>query len=198
MLHKARWDLPNNGINSTSWECACSTTWNSRSRPATNRVSARTPSRNSPWCSSKSNLLRIVWPFLPSTRVLYFRHFDKEKNGRLNHQEFKSCLRALGYDLPMVEEGQVDPEFETILGNSCLIKHERNILFNTEIGFFNWQISWIPTAMVTYPCKSTWPLWSAKKRKTFRVPRKSKTPSEPLPAAKDLTLPKRNFMPYVA
>jgi len=45
-----------------------------------------------------------------------FRHFDKEKTGRLNHQEFKSCLRALGYDLPMVEEGQVDPEFETIVG----------------------------------------------------------------------------------
>lgn len=43
------------------------------------------------------------------------RHFDKEKNGRLNHQEFKSCLRALGYDLPMVEEGQVDPEFEQIV-----------------------------------------------------------------------------------
>ena len=43
------------------------------------------------------------------------RHFDKDKSGRLNHQEFKSCLRALGYDLPMVEEGQVDPEFEAIL-----------------------------------------------------------------------------------
>ncbi|KAG7254325.1 hypothetical protein CRUP_037915 [Coryphaenoides rupestris] len=27
--------------------------------------------------------------------------FDKEKSGRLNHQEFKSCLRSLGYDLPM-------------------------------------------------------------------------------------------------
>lgn len=43
------------------------------------------------------------------------RHFDKDKSGKLNHQEFKSCLRALGYDLPMVEEGQRDPEFETIL-----------------------------------------------------------------------------------
>uniref|UniRef100_A0A4D5R8U1 Spectrin alpha chain n=2 Tax=Scolopendra TaxID=41364 RepID=A0A4D5R8U1_SCOVI len=46
---------------------------------------------------------------------MMFKHFDKEKAGRLNHQEFKSCLRALGYDLPMVEEGQPDPEFETIL-----------------------------------------------------------------------------------
>lgn len=44
-----------------------------------------------------------------------FRHFDKEKSGRLNHQEFKSCLRSLGYDLPMVEEGEPDPEFEAIL-----------------------------------------------------------------------------------
>uniref|UniRef100_A0A8C0M902 Spectrin alpha chain, non-erythrocytic 1 n=1 Tax=Canis lupus familiaris TaxID=9615 RepID=A0A8C0M902_CANLF len=42
-------------------------------------------------------------------------HFDKDKSGRLNHQEFKSCLRSLGYDLPMVEEGEPDPEFEAIL-----------------------------------------------------------------------------------
>lgn len=47
---------------------------------------------------------------------MMFKHFDKDKSGRLNHQEFKSCLRALGYDLPMVEEGQPDPEFENILG----------------------------------------------------------------------------------
>ena len=43
------------------------------------------------------------------------RHFDKDKSGKLDHQEFKSCLRALGYDLPMVEEGQTDPEFQAIL-----------------------------------------------------------------------------------
>lgn len=47
---------------------------------------------------------------------MMFKHFDKDKSGRLNHHEFKSCLRALGYDLPMVEEGQPDPEFEAILG----------------------------------------------------------------------------------
>ncbi|XP_032521109.1 spectrin alpha chain isoform X1 [Danaus plexippus] len=46
---------------------------------------------------------------------MMFKHFDKERSGRLNHHEFKSCLRALGYDLPMVEEGQPDPEFEAIL-----------------------------------------------------------------------------------
>ncbi|KAK7794241.1 hypothetical protein R5R35_012555 [Gryllus longicercus] len=46
---------------------------------------------------------------------MMFKHFDKDRSGRLNHQEFKSCLRALGYDLPMVEEGQPDPEFEAIL-----------------------------------------------------------------------------------
>lgn len=45
----------------------------------------------------------------------FSRHFDKDKSGRLNHQEFKSCLRSLGYDLPMVEEGEPDPEFESIL-----------------------------------------------------------------------------------
>uniref|UniRef100_A0A8R1DU58 Spectrin alpha chain n=1 Tax=Caenorhabditis japonica TaxID=281687 RepID=A0A8R1DU58_CAEJA len=44
-----------------------------------------------------------------------FKHFDKDKSGRLDHQQFKSCLRALGYDLPMVEEGQPEPEFQKIL-----------------------------------------------------------------------------------
>lgn len=46
---------------------------------------------------------------------MMFRHFDKDKCGRLNHNEFKSCLRALGYDLPMVEDGEPEPEFEAIL-----------------------------------------------------------------------------------
>jgi len=46
---------------------------------------------------------------------MMFKHFDKDKSGKLDHQEFKSCLRALGYDLPMVEEGQIDPEFMAIL-----------------------------------------------------------------------------------
>lgn len=50
---------------------------------------------------------------------MMFKHFDKDKSGRLNQHEFKSCLRALGYDLPMVEEGQPDPEFEAILGKNC-------------------------------------------------------------------------------
>ncbi|KJH49812.1 spectrin repeat-containing domain protein [Dictyocaulus viviparus] len=46
---------------------------------------------------------------------MMFKHFDKEKCGRLDHQQFKSCLRALGYDLPMVDEGQPEPEFNRIL-----------------------------------------------------------------------------------
>merc|ERR1719210_334613 len=46
---------------------------------------------------------------------MMFRHFDKDKIGRLDHDQFKSCLRALGYDLPMVEEGESEPEFEQIL-----------------------------------------------------------------------------------
>merc|ERR1711881_593992 len=37
---------------------------------------------------------------------MMFRHFDKDKTGRLDHQQFKSCLRALGYDLPVVEADQ--------------------------------------------------------------------------------------------
>uniref|UniRef100_A0A2A6CFM8 Spc-1 n=1 Tax=Pristionchus pacificus TaxID=54126 RepID=A0A2A6CFM8_PRIPA len=46
---------------------------------------------------------------------MMFKHFDKEKAGRLDHAQFKSCLRALGYDLPMVDEGQPEPEFNRIL-----------------------------------------------------------------------------------
>ncbi|CAI5455840.1 unnamed protein product [Caenorhabditis angaria] len=46
---------------------------------------------------------------------MMFKHFDKDKTGRLDHQQFKSCLRALGYDLPMVDEGQPEPEFQRIL-----------------------------------------------------------------------------------
>lgn len=46
---------------------------------------------------------------------MMFRHFDRENSGKLDHDRFKSCLRALGYDLPMVEEGQRDDVFESIL-----------------------------------------------------------------------------------
>ncbi len=46
---------------------------------------------------------------------MMFKHFDREKTGKLDHDQFKSCLRALGYDLPMVEEGQRDVIFESIL-----------------------------------------------------------------------------------
>jgi spectrin alpha len=48
---------------------------------------------------------------------IMFKYFDKDNSGRLNHSEFKNCLRALGYDLPMVEENQSDPEFEAILNS---------------------------------------------------------------------------------
>jgi len=47
---------------------------------------------------------------------MMFRHFDKDKSGKLSHDEFKSCLRALGYDLPVAEEeGEEEPEFDAIL-----------------------------------------------------------------------------------
>jgi spectrin alpha len=46
---------------------------------------------------------------------MMFKHFDREKSGRLDHDQFKSCLRALGYDLPMVEPGEKDVIFESIL-----------------------------------------------------------------------------------
>ena len=43
------------------------------------------------------------------------RHFDKDQSGMLNHAEFKACLRSLGYDLPIVDDGEMDPQFEDIL-----------------------------------------------------------------------------------
>jgi spectrin alpha len=46
---------------------------------------------------------------------MMFKHFDKAKTGRLQHQDFKSCLRALGYDLPTVDDNQRDEQFESIL-----------------------------------------------------------------------------------
>jgi len=47
--------------------------------------------------------------------TIMFKHFDKDKTGFLDHKEFKSCLRSLGYDLPVVEEGEEDTEFLNIL-----------------------------------------------------------------------------------
>merc|ERR1712244_73145 len=40
---------------------------------------------------------------------------DFDALAQLDHNAFKSCLRALGYDLPMVEDGEPEPEFEAIL-----------------------------------------------------------------------------------
>ena len=44
-----------------------------------------------------------------------FEFFDKTKKGTLDHLEFKSALRGLGFNLPVVVEGQKDEEFEQIL-----------------------------------------------------------------------------------
>ena len=43
-----------------------------------------------------------------------FRHFDVEKRARLTHEEFKMCLRALGYEMGS-SEAAIDAEFERIL-----------------------------------------------------------------------------------
>ncbi|XP_046912675.2 spectrin alpha chain isoform X2 [Dermatophagoides farinae] len=47
--------------------------------------------------------------------TMMFKHFDKERVGKLNHKDFKSCMRALGYDLPLMDEGEQDSEFDEIL-----------------------------------------------------------------------------------
>lgn len=68
---------------------------------------------------------------------MMFKHFDKDKSGRLNQQEFKSCLRALGYDLPMVEEGQPDPEFEHILGKDFSYIQKLLVMYASLILYYN-------------------------------------------------------------
>lgn len=72
-----------------------------------------------------------------------FRHFDKDKSGRLNHQEFKSCLRSLGYDLPMVEEGEPDPEFESILDTVDPNRYVGQTFLYCKIrGGIGWGVGW--------------------------------------------------------
>ena len=59
----------------------------------------------------------IIVSLLHVNSMLLFccRHFDKDHSGKLEHQEFKSCLRSLGYDIALIESGETDPEFEAIL-----------------------------------------------------------------------------------
>jgi len=44
-----------------------------------------------------------------------FDHFDRNKSRTLDYVEFKSCLRALGHNLPIVPEGTRDEHFEAIV-----------------------------------------------------------------------------------
>lgn len=83
---------------------------------------------------------------------MMFKHFDKERSGRLDKTEFKSCLRALGYDLPMVEEGQPDPEFEAILG----ILFVKLIICAVVFNLLVFQMWWTQIVMVMYLFRSTW------------------------------------------
>ena len=43
-----------------------------------------------------------------------FRHFDKDRSGKLDYQELKSCLRSQSFIFPVLEDGQTDPEFDKI------------------------------------------------------------------------------------
>ena len=60
------------------------------------------------------------------------RHFDKDRNGKLEHQEFKSCLRSLGYDLALLESGETDPEFEAVLD---LVDPNRHVLSASPLTY---------------------------------------------------------------
>ncbi|KAF4021176.1 hypothetical protein G4228_013314 [Cervus hanglu yarkandensis] len=66
-----------------------------------------------------------------------FRHFDENLTGRLNHKDFRSCLRGLNYYLPMVEEGEPEPKFEKFLdtvdpGRKGYISKDEYINFLTD------------------------------------------------------------------
>ncbi|OWK04988.1 hypothetical protein Celaphus_00001846, partial [Cervus elaphus hippelaphus] len=65
------------------------------------------------------------------------RHFDENLTGRLNHKDFRSCLRGLNYYLPMVEEGEPEPKFEKFLdtvdpGRKGYISKDEYINFLTD------------------------------------------------------------------
>ena len=59
--------------------------------------------------------LSVLHTLLYRASSISLRHFDKDRNGKLEHHEFKSCLRSLGYDLALLESGETDPEFEAVL-----------------------------------------------------------------------------------
>ncbi|KAI0981312.1 hypothetical protein GJ496_007485 [Pomphorhynchus laevis] len=47
---------------------------------------------------------------------MMFKHFDKDHTGKLDHVQFKSCLRALGYDFSGTSPADgIDIEYERIL-----------------------------------------------------------------------------------
>merc|ERR1719220_22655 len=47
---------------------------------------------------------------------IMFKHFDKDNTGYLEHDELKSCFRALGIDIPIPDDPtDLIPEFEEIL-----------------------------------------------------------------------------------
>ena len=52
---------------------------------------------------------------LCSWLICWCRYFDKDQNGKLEHHEFKACLRSQGYELQVLDQGQTDPQFEAIL-----------------------------------------------------------------------------------
>lgn len=97
----------------------------------------------------------------PHLHIYTCRHFDKEKSGRLNHQEFKSCLRSLGYDLPMVEEGEPDPEFEAILDTVDPNRSVTGTLKETNLAvrYLTRCLTMgggLSAGMATSRCRSTW------------------------------------------
>merc|ERR1712072_1608650 len=47
---------------------------------------------------------------------IMFKHFDKDQTGFLEHDELKSCLRALGVNMSIPEDpAELIPEFEAVL-----------------------------------------------------------------------------------
>ena len=84
-----------------------------------------------------------------------FRHFDKDKIGRLDHDQFKSCLRALGYDLPMVEEGHPEPEFQAIL-DGVDPNRDGHVSLQVIIRSFSKLIIMFLLNLFTFPYRITW------------------------------------------
>ncbi len=98
----------------------------------------------------------------------------------------------------MVEEGEPDPEFESILDIVDPNRWETSSVDELNIQCFchGANINLFCSGMETCPCKSIWPSWSAEKRRTWNQARRSRALSVLSAPRTNLTSPRKNSTRY--